>query len=103
MAAHHPQRRPGFGEKFGGALGAILMADAMESIAPYAVLEPFVWTGVDDRFRRQRAVESSIEDCYLRDLPNQLRDNLHALQFSSIVQRSKGRSLGNLRFHFRRD
>jgi hypothetical protein len=48
-------------------------------------------------------MKAGIENSNLGNSPQKVSDNLHAFQFSSVVERSEGRDRGNRRFHARCD
>src|SRR5450756_820903 len=67
MAGHHSNAGQISVQDGRGSLRYVLVADAMEAIAPDALLEPRIRAGIRLRGRRKRCVECGIED---RDLRN---------------------------------
>src|ERR1700683_706758 len=99
MAGDEPQFRTFSAEQLGGALCAVLVIDAMESVAADALLEPFVRPGINGSGQRQTVMKSSVEDGDLRNLPQQRGDCTDSLDFDAVVQRRNLREAAKLSHH----
>ena len=86
MAGHQAQGCQVAPQELSGALGAVLMADAVKAIAPDALLEPLIRSWINDRFHGELAVKGGIKDCYLRHTRQDLLNRLDVLQVQGIMQ-----------------
>jgi hypothetical protein len=77
MTGHQPQRFQVPPEQLGGAAGAILVINAVETIAVNAFLEPFVRARV--HCRRHLAVEAGIEHRHLGHRAHQPLHDVHPI------------------------
>src|SRR5436190_23378872 len=103
MTRDESQRLQVLLQKFGGTYGAILMIDAVETITPNIVCEPFVRPRVYRCRQRHLAMETCIEDGDLRNIAEQLANGFDAFELGAVVEWSKLRSAGNAIFHARCD
>src|SRR5579875_2218331 len=79
------------------------MADAVKAVAPDALLEPLIGTGVKRGPSRQLAVEGGIENGYLGSAGEEAFAGLDAFQIGGIVQWRKGGEALDRCLHLRRD
>jgi hypothetical protein len=94
MAGHQSERPGIFAEQTRGTVGAVLMVDAMESVAPNAALEPFIGSGIDSRRSRHLAMKPGIENGNLRNASEKIFDDVHSLKLSANVQwRKRGHAV----------
>src|SRR5262249_54193287 len=86
-------------QECGCARGAILMIDAVESIAANAALEPFIRAWIDSRGQRHVSMKTSVENRHLSNRTQQILNDLHAFQLGAGVQRRELGSGGDRRLH----
>src|ERR1700690_2266584 len=79
------------------------MIDAVESVSANPLLDPLIRTGISCRRLWHLTMKASIENCDLRNRAQNTFNNLHALEFSADMQRSKRRHAGDRRAHLGRD
>src|SRR5262245_47464226 len=103
MAAHNLERSLRRSEHLLSALCAVLMIDAVESVAANAALEPLIGTRIDRRGQWHLAVKTGIEDGHLSNSTQKILYNLHAFQFRPNVERSEIRHAVDGGPHFARD
>src|SRR4029077_10223575 len=103
MTSHKPQRIQVSAQQMRCTPSTILVIDAMKTVASDSRFKPFVGSRVHRRRQRHGLVKTSVENCDLTHTSEQFLDCLHALQFCTIMQRSKGRNTRDRRFYFRRD
>src|SRR5258707_2424190 len=102
MAGHEFQGRQISSKELCGALRAILVIDAVKSIATNPPREPFERTGVDGGGLRQSAVKAGIEDSDLENRAKAFLDDVDPFQLGAIVERRKSGHACYGRFRFRR-
>src|SRR5260370_1512018 len=103
MAGHEFQGRQISSKELCGALSAILVMDAVKSIATNAPRAPFERTGIYSGGLRQSAVKAGIEDSDLENRAKAFLDDVDPFQLGAIVERRKSGHACYGRFHFRRD
>src|SRR5260370_12141458 len=103
MAGHEFQGRQISSKELCGALRAILMIDAVKSIATNPLREPFERTGLSSGGLRPSAVKAGIEDSDLENRAKAFLDDVDPFQLGAIVERRKSGHACYGRFHFRRD
>src|SRR4029077_7462354 len=99
MAGYELERLWIFPKQLPRTQRAVLMVDPMKSVAANAFLEPFIRTGIDGRRCGHLLVKSRIENRDLRNVSQNLLDNVHAFQFCLNMQRRKCRNALNFRVH----
>src|SRR2546425_6945283 len=99
MAGYEPESFQIPFQESRGASGAILMVDSMKAVAANTFREPFVRTGIYRRRRRDAAMETCVENGYLRDVSEQFLDDIHNFQLASIMERRERRHACNSRLH----
>src|SRR5438132_1311779 len=103
MACNQFQRRWIAVEQLSGASGAVLMIDAMKSVAADVVLEPLIRTGINCRRQWHVPMKAGIENGDLRNRSQDALDNLHTLHFGANMQRCKRGHAGNGRAYLGRN
>src|SRR3989442_2138307 len=99
MAGYEPESFQIPFQESRGASGAILMVDSMKAVAANPFREPFVRTGIYRRRRRDAAMETCVENGYLRDVSEQFLDDINNFQPASIMERRERRHACNSRLH----
>src|SRR3989442_7976051 len=99
MAGYEPESFQIPFQESRGASGAILMVDSMKAVAANTFREPFVRTGIYRRRRRDAAMETCVENGYLRDVSEQFLDDINNFQLASIMERRERRHACNSRLH----
>src|SRR2546422_11677135 len=99
MAGYEPESFQIPFQESRGASGAKLMVDSMKAVAANTFREPFVRTGIYRRRRRDAAMETCVENGYLRDVSEQFLDDINNFQFASIMERRERRHACNSRLH----
>ena len=104
MAGDYLQRRYIPPKHLSSAVCAVFVIDSVKTVAANAsALVPDVRHWIDESFRRQGAVKAGIEYRNLRDIGQQLFDQLDPLQSRLIVQGRNCRDLFNCLLHLRSD
>src|SRR5438105_15509206 len=100
MASNQFERAQVSAYKLRGTGSAILMVDAVESVAVNTAFEPLIGPRIHNRRPRHSAMKSGVENRDLGNLTQHLFDNLDTFEFSAIVEGGERRNPGNSRFHF---
>src|SRR5262245_11600412 len=78
------------------------MIDAMKSVTPNSLIQPFIGSRVRVRGLWHCAMKASIEYRHLLDFPDQTLNDPNPLEFGPVVERRKSSHAGNHALDFRR-
>src|SRR5207247_8582798 len=99
MAGYEPESFQIPFQESRGASGAILMVNSIKAVSSNTYREPFVRTGIYRRRRRDAAMETCVENGYLRDVSEQFLDDINNFQLASIMERRERRHACNSCLH----
>src|SRR5207247_10171479 len=99
MAGYEPESFQIPFQESRGASGAILMVNSIKAVSSNTYREPFVRTGIYRRRRRDAAMETCVENGYLRDVSEQFLDDINNFHLASIMERRERGHACNSRLH----